>query len=263
MVLHNMKHALCIIMVSSSVVSLAMEVTESPPRTNSHESSQEEHEALVARLRSVTLQPENSSLLLIRKQQGSRRGSVPNSSGAGTPDLLKSIVISLHAINENNALASPKPSSRVNSPRLNSPRTNFLYNYGPVTPRSPADDLRTSPPTPITPDTPQLGHSLSVTGHRVIEINLKDEESKDGYTIKRIRIFPQNDFSRHCTTHNPQDYGTIFLKEDRHTKTCVVHRIELNKENNAVQINGDSVKKDLELRASELAAEKEKELQNN
>lgn len=239
MIRRNIKHTLCVIMVGSSVSIWGMDGV-TIIRANSQESG---HEVLIRPpgVNSGTASPVPLSRGL------RRRNSAPDA--GGSHDLRRALAALIlnqdSSFNERQALASPS--------------ANSLHTHCPDSPRS--SDEKNSIPMPKTPETPAtpVGYILSSIEKAVIEVQLENEDSDDGCIFERIRCFPQEVFSRHSHAE-AQDYGTIYLKVDPITKQCSLGKIELNEHLIAPNQLKASIKQDLELRATALAGERQREL---
>jgi hypothetical protein len=177
-----------------------------------------------------------------------RRNSAPDAS-AGSHDLRKALAVL--ALNQDNSNNDQLP--------LPSPSGSSLHNFCPDTPRSSDEkNSHTQCKTPETPITP-AGYILSSVEQAVIDCPLRKQSLEDGSVVERIRVFPREMFSGD-KNEDVQDYGTITLKVDPTTNTCIVYHIGLNEALGMSEERRSSIKRDLELRGADLAAERQKEL---
>jgi hypothetical protein len=240
MIRRKINYTLCVIMVGSSVSMWAMEGL-----TIVGTNSQEGH---AVRIHTTGISSGTGSPVVLSKGLLRRRNSAPDAVG-GSYDLRKTLAALIlqqdSVFNERQAAASPSGSVRAHCP--GSPSSSDEQN--PIL-------MAKTPETPATP----VGYILSSVEKTVIEVGLKKEYSNDGCVIERTRCFLQETFSR-SSTNEAQDYGTIHLRIDLNAKKCSLDNIELNKNLIASDALKASITRDLELRATTLAAERQKELE--
>lgn len=240
MVRYGIKHVMCVILASSSISMWGMEEAPRTYRSNS------QGFRFASINRAIEINSEGASPVSGCKSI-KRRNSAPDS--PRSLDLRKTLAA---------LILNPENSSneRVTIP---SPSGNAIPGYS-YTPRSSdGNSPNSGPKTPNTPGTPVTPtYTLPGVKKIVVESALPTRPVAAGVVMERVRAFPRDTFNSNWQG-DVWEYGTMHLKVDRNTKTCVLEHVELHP---SIESDlHDSMLKDLQARGNILAAERQKEMQ--